>query len=283
MATKSKTTKPALQAAPLGGMFANAGVIENSVKVSTSRDQREEVTLIGIEKYAKYDAVQKAADSAKTMLGAELKNKVFDLFLAKGGDKRPDSFTASEGIGRANVQLKKKASNVALSEADVKMLREAGVEPHKDTVVTELFAINPVHIADKNLMAKVEAALQAIAGLPADFIVRQVETVKYVVTDAVADAAWKTGDPDVIEATTSISFAATVAKVDAEAMGDTIRELFNIEQPTIEQLLAKLAADSKEADKVAKAVAKSRAAEFKVAKAAKAAASKVSGVTAEVK
>lgn len=200
-------------------MFDKSKTIAPVAAKKTSAKQKTEVEIAGIEHLAMIDALQKTLETVRSTLEAEVKSAAAERFaqhIAATG-QRPENFTGIEGGATASIQFRRKSSAYALSEETVALLRESGIEPEKQIVTPQLFAINPAYASDDALLAKVEKALTKI--VPDDFIVTQAETSKLIATDETLNAAISKKAPAaVIQSLTTISCGLKLKNTDMAAI-----------------------------------------------------------------
>jgi len=109
-------------------------------------------------------------------------------------------------------------------------LRELGIEPFEQVVTREMYGINPVYAEDADLMGRVEKALESVKGLPSDFIVLQAGVTKFVVTDEMADAAYKSRNAVAVKICTTMALKPKLeAEYPMEKLFDNVKEIV---QPT---------------------------------------------------
>ena len=95
----------------------------------------------------------------------------------------------------------------------------------------ELFAINPAYAEDTKLMERVEKALEKVVGLPSDFIVLQAGVKKLVVTDEMADAAYKSRNKVAVDICTTMALKPKLeAEYPMEKLFDNVKEIV---QPSV--------------------------------------------------
>jgi hypothetical protein len=174
------------------GMFATAKAIAAKPTAKAKKDKLQ-IEVSGLADLAKLDALIKAATAMKATLETEIKTFGFDQFMEMAGGTRPSSFEGTDGVATASVELRKRGTNSALNEEEVAALQAAGITPFKQIVTNGLFAINPKYAEDATLLGKVEKSLAKI--VPEDFIVRQDEVSKLVVSDEILDEAFRTAKP----------------------------------------------------------------------------------------
>lgn len=170
-------------------MFNKAKTIAPAPKAKLGKPAKAEVEIAGIEHLAMIDTLQKTLETVRATLESEVKSAAAERFIAhiKATGQKPDNFTGVEGNGFASLQFRRKSSAYALSEEAVALLRENGIEPHKEVTTPALFAINPAYASDQDLLAKVEKALTKI--VPEDFIVQQEEQSKLTATEETLNTA----------------------------------------------------------------------------------------------
>jgi hypothetical protein len=186
------------------GLFAAAKTLEKKPTAKAKQDKKE-IPIAKIQQVAEIKALMQTLAGTLETLETEVKTAGFSQFLEMDCVGRPESFRGTDGMASASVEMRKRSTNSALNEDEVKVLREHGIEPFKQIVTQEMFGINPTYAADNSLMQRVEKALVKVAGLPADFIVKQEEVSKLVVTDEMLDAAFKKRDPVVLQITTCMA------------------------------------------------------------------------------
>jgi hypothetical protein len=142
----------------------------------------------GLQDIAILDAVIKQATALKESLETKAKDAGFEIFMELKGSTRPSSFEGVDGKATASVEMRKRSTNSKLNEDEIEVLEAAGYQPFKQVVTHGLFAINPDYAADDALLGRVEKALAKI--VPEDFIVRQEEVSKFVVSDEMLDTAF---------------------------------------------------------------------------------------------
>ena len=174
------------------GMFSTAKKIEAKPTAKAKKD-KVQIAVAGLSDLAKLDALIKAATAMKATLETEIKTFGFDQFMDMAGGSRPSSFEGTDGDATASVELRKRGTNSALNEEEVAALQAVGITPFKQVVTNGLFAINPKYAEDETLLGKVEKSLAKI--VPDDFIVRQEEVSKLVVSDEILDEAFRTAKP----------------------------------------------------------------------------------------
>lgn len=223
-------------------MFNKAKTIVPAPKAKLGKPAKAEVEIAGIEHLAMIDALQKTLETVRGTLEAEIKTEAAERFAAhiQATGQKPDNFTGIEGNGFASLQFRRRSSAYALSEEAVALLRQNGIEPHKEVTTPALFAINPTYAGDQDLLAKVEKALTKI--VPEDFIVMQEEQSKLVATEETLNAAIsKRCDASVISSLTTISCGLKLRKTDMQSILQFVGEL--VDAPSFGEAPAKKSAN----------------------------------------
>ena len=176
------------------------------------------------------DALQKTLETVRGTLESEVKSAAaerFALHIQETGQK-PDNITGVEGNGTASIQFRRKSSAYALSDEAVALLRDNDIEPEKQIMTPQLFAINPAYASDEALLAKVEKALTKL--VPEDFIVAQAEVSKLVATEDTLNLAIRNKAPAaVIQTLTTISCGLKLKKTDMNSILEFVGGL--LEEP----------------------------------------------------
>jgi hypothetical protein len=216
-------------------MFSTAKPI-SSKPTAKAKQEKQEHTLAGISDIAKLDALIKAATAMKASIETGVKEAGFAIFVESAGGVRPTSFRGVDGDASASVEMRKRGTNSALNDDEANVLREAGYEPFKQIVTNGLFAINPKYAEDGKLLGRVEKALTKI--VPDDFIVRQEEVSKLVVSDAILDEAFrKDADAAVLQIMTTMALKPKLnAEYDMASLIDDVSAIMKAKPLTVEVL-----------------------------------------------
>ncbi len=146
-----------------------------------AKKARPEYQISGLRDYAAVSDLQKALKGLGETLKDDVHTQMMGLFVQDGlrTHSQPMNFTGNDVGATGNMQLRKRTSRSALKETEVELLEERGISytESADTV----FYINKDYEGDEKLMAKVEAALDGIDGLPEDFL--KCAPTKYHTTD----------------------------------------------------------------------------------------------------
>lgn len=170
------------------GMFGNATAITPAKTGKAGKPEKKQIPLEGLRNLAMIDAAIKALEGIRSTYDSQVKASAFTSFVTLTSGARPDSFTGVDGDATCSAELRKRGTNSKLSDEEVALLQKHGITPLKEVTCRELFAINPKYAADSELLGQVEAALSAV--VPEDFIVKQDEISKMVVTDENMDAVF---------------------------------------------------------------------------------------------
>ena len=209
-------------------MFSTAKSISPPAAPAAKGKAKPELHVKGVEQLAMIRALEKALETVSGTFDQDVKSQVFEHYakLAAETGQRPENIKAIDGDATASVTLSKKSSSTALTEQQIALLREHGLEPHRDVVTVKLFAVNPAYAGDDALLAKVTKALSGI--VPEDFIVLQDERVKYTVTDEVLAQVFSNRAPrEVLEICTSMSCSPKLAVTNINRILDFARELLS--------------------------------------------------------
>lgn len=212
------------------GMFDKPKTVAPAPKAALKKGKAE-VQIAGVEQLAMIKALMDTLEGLAKTIEGQVKGAALDMFAAeiqKTG-KRPENFTATDGGAFASVQLRRRSTQYGLSEEAIAVLRAAGVEPHKEVVTPQLFAINPAYADNQEILEKVEGALTGI-GLPEDLIVMQTEVAKYVATDDTLDAViGKKCDASVLGTVTSIACGAKLKTTDLNAILEFVADQVGVD------------------------------------------------------
>ena len=167
------------------GMFKNAATISGSTGKASKSAPRKELPIEGLSDLAAINAMMTALEGLKASIETSVKAQAFNSFMSLTGvGVKPDSFTGIEKNATGSMELRKRGTNSALSTDEAAVLVSHGITPFKEVIAPELFGINPKYAGDEEIMLKVEQALSEVDDLPEDFIVKQEEKSKLVVSEA---------------------------------------------------------------------------------------------------
>jgi hypothetical protein len=207
-------------------MFSKVTTLAAPAATKSKGKQKVTREIAGAEKLAMVSALSKALEAVKDTFAGMVKTEAACYFREQidTTGRKPESFKATEGAAVVSVELRKRGSNHPLSEAQVAALRGAGFEPGQEVVTPKLFAINPAHAENTELLAKVEAALSGI--VPENFIVLQPERVNYIVTDELLEAVMtKKAPAEVVSCVTSLACKPALKEMNMARIFEFVREL----------------------------------------------------------
>lgn len=163
-----------------------------AAKTGKAKKEKKQIEVNGLSDLAKLDALIKAAVAMKETLQTQVNAVGFDTFMEMHGTPtRVSSIEGLNGMATASIEMRKRSTSSALNDDEIAVLAEHDIKPHTQIVTNGLYAINPVYAENEDLLKKVEKALVKI--VPQDFIVRQEEVSRQVVSDEMLDAAWANG------------------------------------------------------------------------------------------
>lgn len=208
-------------------MFANATVVP-AKKTAAKGAIKNTVEMDGLEEYAALEAAMKALKGHQTSFKSKLLVEMGDRFCKDGCklSQKPESFDAVDGAASGNMQFRIRSSASPLSEEEQEILTDNDIPFGDNTKIEETFIINPAYAADMDLLAKVEAALSKVKGLPADFIQKQEGHATKIITDESLSAVFK---KPVHEAAILLPLVSTLA-IKAKIGGDFM--------PVIDRIMA---------------------------------------------
>lgn len=212
-------------------MFKDAPVLANKAKAPKKKDDKKEVAMVGLYDYAMVDGLVKNLDTVHKTIARMLKNTARDLFIKDGKNGKPDNFRGIEDTATASVELRRRGANAPLTPEERLDLDEAGIPYGKVVDVTATFVINPEYLEDVGLMKRVEKALEAVKGLPDDFILKQEAVTRYVATDETLDEVLKKA-PDLIATTAIIALKPKVENFDITKALDVVKKYVDIPELT---------------------------------------------------
>lgn len=175
---------------------AKKAPVKNTAKKANATP--ETVAIEGLQDFAAVCAVMTSLDAIKKSLEGGIKAEGSSIIIAEGVrlKRRPENIKAADGAASASIQLKAKASNIAIPEEDQAILAEDNIPLKTTDNVTKTFIINPEYANDEGLLAKVAKALSKVPGLPTDFIQMQEDTKVVCDGDNTLNAIFALGDAD---------------------------------------------------------------------------------------
>lgn len=198
------------------GLFANAkSVAAEPTKARKSKAPIREMS--GIERHAAIDAAIKALQGMLEVEAERIKTEATGIFIEEGLkiNRKPDNFKAVEGNATTSVELRKRSTASVLKPEEQVILTENKVPFEREVVTAEAFLINPAYTNDMALLAKVEEALAGV-DLPADFLMKQEEKTRAVVTDDSLEAVFKKSAEDAEMLLPLVATLALKPKIDGD-------------------------------------------------------------------
>jgi hypothetical protein len=172
---------------PKVNLFASAKEIAPPPKPPKAED-KEVKHLPGLEDLATIDSLIKNLEAVKSSFEGEVKARMKAEFIAEGAE----NYRAVDGDAEASAECRKRSTNSALKSEEIALLAAADIPVGQVISQREAFIINPAYSEDPKYMKlfkQVSDKLQEIKDLPEDFILKQPEVSKTVVTDETFDAA----------------------------------------------------------------------------------------------
>jgi hypothetical protein len=217
--------------------FANAQVVSKPAK--KVKAEKAKHAMNGLLQFA---AIKNAMGTLETLgktLEQGVKDQMLTLFLAAGSASglKPENFEGSEGVASASCELRKRSVKSALSPEDKALLEDYNIPVEKSESEIATLIFNPTYLGDAVLMAKVEAALNKVKGIPEDFILKQEGTTTYTVSDATVDAVFALKDEEKLKKLVPlVTTLAIKPKLDDDSVvADTVRTLLLGETSTVEK------------------------------------------------
>lgn len=192
-------------------MFANAKKVAVSPVAKAAKPAKATDAVAGWEELAALDATSKALSSLVDFRKTTMRDAVNVTLIERGlrmGDK-PGSLAPVEGEAKGSAYVSKRSTASALAQEEVELIAEAtgaevtlddaggilSVAGYVDVVEASpaLLAVNPAYANDPVLLAKIDAALSGIKGIPEDFIVQIAPVQKRVVSDAALGNLFRLG------------------------------------------------------------------------------------------
>ena len=220
----------------MAGMFKKT---TTEVKTEPKKKGKEKIQLqvSGLQQLTLLDALIKQASAMQATLKADINAAGFDKFVSLSGQaERPSSFEGVDGSSTASVEVRKRSSGSVLTDDEVKVLTDAGIESQTKVIQPHLFAINPKYATDESLLAKVEKALSKI--VPEDFISQQLEVSRKVVSDEMLDNAFRKGASEQVLAILT-TMALKPKLNESYPMENLIKDALEVMQPTKKPVASK--------------------------------------------
>lgn len=182
-------------------LFANATpVAPPPIDPFTTKKRKgpEEIELGStLDTLAAIKALTESLGTIYTTCEKELKDRMVAEFVSQAikTGKRPDSFRGVSAHAEASCELKKRASNVYLSDEEKNILDANEIPSAKKVTheaIDERFFFNPALVADASLAAKISAALGKVPELQGqEILMKQVareEQVRFFLEDGALEA-----------------------------------------------------------------------------------------------
>jgi len=213
------------------------------------KSKKVEIDLPGIESVAQIDALIKTLTGVKESLSAGVKSEAMTHFLAMANGTRPKNFTGLDGKASASVEMRQRASNSPLSEAEEAVLLAANLPIEEVVTVEELFVVNPVYANDSKLLKDVSKKIEKL--VPDDFFIMQQKQSKKVVAEKTIDEAFKAhAAREVIEMITTLALKPQIVVGDMGELFDAVKAVVTgeAEDASLEaKLKASIEANAKKA------------------------------------
>lgn len=153
-----------------------------------AKAEKVQVAITGVKGLAAMDKISKISEALKKTFEGQVKATMLTKFIEFGfaNKNKPESFVGFEEDATCSCEMRKKASNIALTEAEQELLTKYNIPTSKATSVIDTFVINPKYVADEKMLAIMEAALAshiATGALPEDLFQHQQEVSKVTVSD----------------------------------------------------------------------------------------------------
>jgi hypothetical protein len=226
--------------------FSLDGVGVITAKKPSKKTDRPEIEIEGIYNLAALDMVLADVKAAREELETEVKAAARAEFVRQGTASKcqPENFRGLEKGASASMEMRKRSNRSALSEEEIALCDELGIEYVEHEEVIETFVINPTYLTD----AKVMAALEKVVGdavrqhrLPLDILQKQ-EGVKRTILVDTALASLFAKSKDVVEK--AIGFCCTMAVGKSKFPG-TIDDAIKVASSIVPALKTKMDAKPK--------------------------------------
>lgn len=213
-----KTT--ATQSAPAANPFLDAPKVAtvHSIDSKKKGKQRDEVEIEGLKKVAALKLVADQIKNEADMRAEEVKAKAIehyvDLMVETG--RKPESFVGVEDNASASCEIRKRGSNLSISEETAQKLVASGVSVEKKIKVEQRLVINP-NLGNDELV-KIKKVLDSNAETKnMQIVMVQPEEFTYVTTENTIDELASTRQRELIaELVEAVaSFAVGKYKIDS--------------------------------------------------------------------
>lgn len=122
--------------------------------VKIDKKEKKEIEIEGMELLAALQVLIKSIEGETELLQKAVKEKAIENFISqmlKTG-KKPDSYLGVEAIAQASCEIRKRGSNLAVSEDAAKKLAEHGIMLEKKVNIPARYVFNP-NLTQEQLMA----------------------------------------------------------------------------------------------------------------------------------
>jgi len=197
-----------------GFTFGGVGTIE--AKKPAKKSDSLEVVVDGIYDLAAIDEVMATLKTVRSDLETDIKAVVKEGFIEAGCATKikPANYHGVENEASASIELRKRSSASKLSDEEIKLCLEWGIETQEVEDTVETFVINPEVLSD----AKVMGALEKYIGdgikagkLPANIILKQEGVKRTLLVDNALDTLFAKGR-EIVEKAFSLCSTQAVGK-----------------------------------------------------------------------
>jgi hypothetical protein len=207
--------------------FANVKTV--SKPSPKGKATKASIKIDGLLQFAALNNAMGTIETLKKTYEDEVKTQMLAQFITAGSASglKPESFEGTEDQATASCEIRKRSIRSVLSSTDRAILADHKIPVEETTSETETLIFNPAYLNDAKLMAKIEAALNKIPGLPDDIIMKQEGVTTFTVSDATVNAVFATKDKAKLELLIPIvTTLAVKPKLDDDTVvADTIRTL----------------------------------------------------------
>lgn len=214
-------------------LFKNAEKIEAPAAKKGKKAEKPGVQMSGLQTLTEIDTLIKTLTALKGTYEEQVKKEAYDYFVEHADGKRPENFRGVEGNASASIELRKRSSASALSEAEVTLLKSHGIAAEKKIVTQQLFGINPKYASDDKLLDKVSKAISKF--VPEDFIVVQEEKSAMIVSDEAIEKVFTLKPAvlhDIMGTVTTLAIKPKLEEVDID---EVIQNVWDIISPETEE------------------------------------------------
>lgn len=184
-----KTTAAQTPAAPVNP-FLDAPKVATVTSIDAKKKgkRRDEVEIEGLKKVAALkmvaDSIKNEADLRAEQVKAQVVEHYVDLMVESG--RKPDSFVGVEDNASASCEIRKRGSNLSISEETAQKLVAVGVSVEKKVKVEQRLVLNP-NLGNDELV-KIKKVLDSNAETKnMQIVMVQPEEFTYVTTDTTLD------------------------------------------------------------------------------------------------